>query len=75
MDAKPNYLKNTVFSDDIVYNKNNEDPAHFILRQNLLTKAGASAYDLTESSKDSIPDSAEKSNSFSEKSSEKNPTG
>ena len=32
LDAKPNYLQNTVFKGNVVYNKNNEAPAHFILR-------------------------------------------
>ena len=39
MDAQPNYLTNTVFSGDVVYNKNNEAPEHFILRLKSLNKA------------------------------------
>ena len=31
-DAKPNYLQNTIFGGDVVYNKNQEYPSHFILR-------------------------------------------
>ncbi len=38
-DAKANYLQNTIFSGDVVYQKNNEDPAHFILRLKSLKKA------------------------------------
>lgn len=60
-DAKPNYLQNTIFSGEIVYNKNNEDPAHFILRLKSLEKA-VPTYDLAGSSTNSIPDSAEKVN-------------
>ena len=39
MDTKPNYLQNTIFSGEIVYNKSSEDPAHFILRLKSLEKA------------------------------------
>ena len=39
LDAKPNYLHNNIFSGKIVYNKNNETPAHFILRLKSLKKA------------------------------------
>ena len=38
-DAKVNYLQNTIFSGNIVHRKNNEDPAHFILRLKSLKKA------------------------------------
>ena len=38
-DAKVNYLQNTIFSGNIVHKKNNEDPAHFILRLKSLKKA------------------------------------
>ena len=68
MDAQSNYLKNTVFSGDIVYNKNKEDPAHFILRLKSLKKA-LPTYDHAESSNISIPDFEEKSNSFDKKTS------
>ena len=68
-DAKPNYLQNTIFGGEIVYNKNNEDPTHFILRLKSLEKA-VPTYDLAESSNNIIPDSAEKINSFAEKSSQ-----
>ena len=60
MDARSRYLKNTVFTGDVVYNKNNEDPAHFILRLNTLKKL-MPTYDLAGSSDPSIPQSAEKS--------------
>lgn len=69
-DAKPNYLQNTIFSGEIVHNKNSEDPAHFILRLKSLEKA-MPTYDLAGSSKDSIPETAEKSNPFDENSLEK----
>ena len=65
-DAKPNYLQNTVFGGEIVHNKNDEDPANFILRLKSLEKA-APTYDLARSSKDSITDSNEKSNPKSKK--------
>lgn len=52
-DAKPNYLQNTIFSGEIVYNKNSEDPAHFILRLKSLKKA-VPTYDLAGSSDNSI---------------------
>lgn len=39
MDAKPNCLQNTILSGNIVYNKNNENPANFILRLKSLNKA------------------------------------
>ena len=68
-DAKSNYLQNTIFGGEIVHNKNSEDPAHFILRLKSLEKA-TPTYDHAKSSKDSIPDSAEKVNRNSEKSSE-----
>ena len=61
MDAQPNYLNNTVFSGDVVYNKNKEDPTHFILRLKLLNKA-MPTYDLVESSKDRVPHTDEKVN-------------
>ena len=67
-DAQPNYLQNTIFSGDIVYNKNNEDPAHFILRLKSLKKA-LPTYDPAESSTTSISDSAEKINPSGEKNS------
>lgn len=38
-DAQPSYLQNTVFKGVVKYNKNNEDPAHFILRLKSLKKA------------------------------------
>ena len=66
MDAKPNYLQNTIFAGDIVYNKNNEDPAHFILRLKSLKKA-LSNDDPTRSSRISIYESSEKSNTFEKK--------
>ena len=69
-DAKPNYLQNTIFSGDVVYNKNKEDPAHFILRLKSLEKA-LPTYDHAESSNKIIPENAEKSNTFSENSSDK----
>ena len=69
-DAKPNYLGNTIFGGKIVYNKNNEDPANFILRLKSLKEA-LPAYDLAESSNKMIPQSEQKSNTFPEKSSEK----
>ena len=59
-DAKPNYLQNTIFSGKIVYNKNSEDPAHFILRLKSLEKA-LPTYDLAKSSNKSIPQNSEKS--------------
>ncbi len=48
-DAKSNYLQNKVFQGEIKYNKNNEDPAHFILRLKSLKKAVPND-DLAESS-------------------------
>lgn len=69
-DAKPNYLQNTIFSGEIVHNKNSEDPAHFILRLKSLEKA-VPTYDLAGSSDNSITENAEKSNPFGEKSLEK----
>lgn len=69
-DAKPNYLKNTIFSGEIVHNKNSEDPAHFILRLKSLEKA-VPTYDPAGSSNSSITDNAPKSNTFEENSSEK----
>lgn len=60
-DAKPNYLQNTVFGGEIVYNKNKEDPAHFILRLKSLEKA-LPAYDLAGSSINSIPQNGENVN-------------
>ena len=36
---KTSYLQNNIFEGTIVYNKNNEDPAHFILRLKSLNKA------------------------------------
>ena len=68
-DAKPNYLQNTIFGGEIVYNKNSEDPAHFILRLKSLEKA-APTYDLAESSEYSIPDSGKKSNPSGKKNSD-----
>ena len=38
-DAKANYLQNLMSGGEIVHNKNNEDPAHFILRLKSLNKA------------------------------------
>ena len=67
-DAKTNYLQNTIFGGDVVYNKNDEDPANFILRLKSLKKA-VPTYDLAGSSKNSITDFAKKGNTFSEKSS------
>ena len=55
LDAKPHYLKNNIFSGEIVYNKNNEAPAHFILRLKSLNKA-LPANDLARASKASISD-------------------
>ena len=69
-DAKPNYLQNTIFSGEIVYNKNSEDPAHFILRLKSLEKA-VPTYDLAGSSNDSITENAEKSNPPDKNSSKK----
>ena len=69
-DAKPNYLQNTIFSGDIVYNKNNEDPAHFILRLKSLEKA-VPTYDLAESSNPIISENTEKINPSDEKNSKK----
>ena len=68
-DAKPNYLQNTIFGGKVVYNKNNEDPAHFILRLKSLEKA-LPTYDPARSSIDSIHETEEKSNSFAEINSE-----
>ena len=68
MDARPRYLKNSVFNGEIVYNKNNEDPAHFILRLNTLNKQ-MPTYDLAGSSNTIISDSAEKSNPLWQKTS------
>ena len=65
-DAKPNYLQNTIFSGEIVHNKNSEDPAHFILRLKSLEKA-VPTYDLAGSSDNSITENAEKSNPSDEK--------
>ncbi len=59
-DAKPNYLQNTIFSGEIVHNKNNEDPAHFILRLKSLKEA-LPTYDLAGSSTISIPQNTEMS--------------
>ncbi len=56
-DAKPNYLQNTIFDGDVVYNKNNEEPAHFILRLKSLNKA-LPTYDRASSSIDSIPENS-----------------
>lgn len=67
-DAKPNYLQNTIFDGDIVYNKNEEDPAHFILRLKSLKKA-APTHDLAESSNSSVPHPDEKVNRESQNSS------
>ena len=53
MDAKPNYLQNTILSGNIVYNKNNENPANFILRLKSLNKALPND-DLARSSESSI---------------------
>lgn len=53
MDAKPNYLQNTILSGNIVHNKNNENPANFILRLKSLNKALPND-DLARSSKTSI---------------------
>ena len=69
-DAKPNYLQNTIFGGNIVYNKNNEDPAHFILRLKSLKKA-LPTYDLAESSKNSIHKIPEKINPSDKNSSKK----
>ena len=38
-DAKANYLNNLFENSDVKFNKNNEDPAHFILRLKSLNKA------------------------------------
>ncbi len=64
-DAKPNYLQNTIFDGEIVYNKNEEDPAHFILRLKSLKKA-APTYDRAGSSVNSIPQNAENVNTETE---------
>ena len=69
MDARSRYLKNTVFTGDIVYNKNNEDPAHFILRLNTLKKL-MPTYDLAGSSDPSISQNGEKSTPSAKKVSE-----
>ena len=66
IDAKPNYLQNTIFAGDIVYNKNNESPTNFTLRLKSLKKASSND-DLVELSFNSISDfnenvNAEKSN-------------
>ena len=53
MDAKPNYLQNTILSGNVVHNKNNENPANFILRLKSLNKALPND-DLARSSKPSI---------------------
>lgn len=58
MDAKSRYLKNTVFRGEVVYNKNNEDPAHFIARLNSLKKALPSD-DLAGSSANIVPQKTE----------------
>ena len=68
-DAKPNYLQNTIFSGEIVHNKNSEDPAHFILRLKSLEKA-VPTYDLARSSNNSISETSEKINPSDEISSE-----
>ena len=60
-DAKPNYLQNTIFSGDVVYNKNKEDPAHFILRLKSLNKA-LPTYDHASSSTFIVPDNSENVN-------------
>lgn len=65
-DAKPNYLQNTIFSGNVVYNKNGEDPAHFILRLKSLDKA-LPTYDRAESSTDSISQKSEKSTEIQKK--------
>ena len=67
-DTKPNYLQNTILGGEIVYNKNNEDPAHFILRLKSLEKA-VPTYDLTRSSNSSISHSNQKINPSGEKNS------
>ena len=61
MDAQPNYLQNTIFGGEIVYNKNDEDPAHFILRLKSLKKALPND-DHAKSSVTIIPDPPKKSN-------------
>ena len=65
-DAKPNYLQNTIFSGEIVHNKNSEDPAHFILRLKSLEKA-VPTYDLAGSSNNSITQPKSKVNTESKK--------
>ena len=54
MDAQIRYLKNNIFGGEIVYNKNEETPAHFILRLKSLKKA-LPTNDLAEVSNKSIP--------------------
>ena len=58
-EQKTNYLQNTVFSGDVVYNKNQEDPSHFILRLKPLNKA-LPTYDREGSSKVSVAQSGNK---------------
>ena len=67
--GQPRYFKNNVFNGEIVYNKNNEDPAHFISRLQSL-KQLTSKNDLAGSSDPSIPQSAEKSTPSAKKVSE-----
>lgn len=56
MDAHPRYLNNTIFSGEVVYNKNNEAPAHFIARLKTLNKA-VPTNDPAKASKSSIRNS------------------
>ena len=50
-DVHSNYLKNTLLKPEkILYNKNNEDPAHFISRLKLPPNADMSGNDLARSS-------------------------
>ena len=58
-DAKTNYLKNLMSSGEIVHNKNNEDPAHFILRLKSLKKALPDDDHAKSSNKDISQDEAE----------------
>ena len=57
-----------MFNGEIVYNKNKEDPAHFILRLNTLKKL-MPTYDLAGSSKDIISEPEQKINPADENSS------
>ena len=65
-DGQPNYLENTILSKDILYNKNKEEPAHFISRLKSLKKL-MPKNDLADSSNNIISNPDEKINPSDEK--------